>query len=110
MVAKQPRPPRGDFRTDKPSTNVLPLGTFLSLESFAGVRWSMLLTNPLGRVSALRFSGQNPVNLFKHAADADQVVVEDLFRRIKQLEYSFVADGVIDVRSLFARDDNIPVA
>ena len=50
------------------------------------------------------------MNLFKHAADANQVVVEDLLGRIKQLEYGFVIHGVVNIRSLFARDDDIPVA
>ena len=50
------------------------------------------------------------MNLFKHAAHADEVVIEDLFGRIKQFEYAFVAHGVIDVRALFARDDDISVA
>ena len=50
------------------------------------------------------------MNLLKHAAHSDQVVVEDLFGSIKQLEYAFVAHRVIDVRAIFARDDNISIA
>jgi hypothetical protein len=50
------------------------------------------------------------VNLFKHAAHANEVVIEDFFGRIKQLKYAFVAHGVIDVRAFFARDDDISVA
>ena len=50
------------------------------------------------------------MNLFKHAAHADEVVIEDLFGRIKQLEYAFVAHGVIDVRAFFTSDDDISVA
>jgi hypothetical protein len=50
------------------------------------------------------------LNLLKHAAHADEVVVEDLLGSVKQLEYAFVAYGVIDVRSFFARDNDISVA
>jgi hypothetical protein len=50
------------------------------------------------------------VNLFKHAAHADEVVIEDFFGRIKQLKNAFVAHGVIDVRAFFTSDDDISVA
>jgi len=50
------------------------------------------------------------VNLFKHAAHADEVVIEDFFGRIKQLKYAFVAHGVIDVCAFFTSDDDISVA
>jgi hypothetical protein len=69
-----------------------------------------LLTNALGRRPAYGFGWQDPVNLFKHAAHADEVVVEDFFGRIKQLEYAFVAHGVKDVGALLARDNDISIA
>jgi hypothetical protein len=50
------------------------------------------------------------VNLFKHAAHADEVVIEDFFGRIKQLEYAFVAHGVINVCAFFTSDHDISVA
>ena len=50
------------------------------------------------------------MNLFKHAAHADEVVIEDLFGRIEQFEYAFVGHGVIDVRAFFTSDDDISVA
>ena len=68
------------------------------------------LTNALGRRPACGFSWRDRVNLFKHAAHADEVVIEDFFGRIKQLKYAFVAHGVIDVRAVFTSDDDISVA
>ena len=68
------------------------------------------LTNALRRRPACGFSWRDRVNLLKHAAHTDEVVIEDFFGRIKQLKYAFVAHGVIDVRALFARDDDISVA
>lgn len=50
------------------------------------------------------------MNLLKHARHADQVVVEDFFGCIKQLENALVAYGVVDICALFARGDDIPVA
>src|SRR5215216_2715550 len=70
----------------------------------------MFLTNALRRRSACGFSGRDRVNLLKHAAHADEVVIEDFFGRIKQLKYAFVAHGVIDVRAFFTSDDDISVA
>src|SRR6266542_1594998 len=56
------------------------------------------------------FSGWRRVNLLQHAADPDQVVVEDLLGSIEQLEYAFIAYGVIDVGAFFASHHDIPVA
>jgi hypothetical protein len=70
----------------------------------------MSSTNALRRRPACGFSWRDRVNLFKHAAHADEVVIEDFFGRIKQLEYAFVAHGVIDVCALFASDNDISVA
>src|SRR6185369_3377310 len=69
-----------------------------------------VLTNALRRRPACGFSWRDRVNLFKHAAHADEVVIEDFFGRIKQLKYAFVAHGVIDVRAFFTSDDDISVA
>src|SRR5215213_3635680 len=69
-----------------------------------------VLTNALRRRPAGGFSWRDRVNLFKHAAHADEVVIEDFFGRIKQLKYAFVAHGVIDVRTVFTSDDDISVA
>ena len=70
----------------------------------------MFLTNALRRRPASGFSWRDRVNLFKHAAHADEVVIEDFFGRIKQLENALVAYGVVDICTLFARGDDIPVA
>lgn len=70
----------------------------------------MSLTNALRCRPACGFSWRDRVNLFKHAAYADEVVIEDFFSRIKQLKYAFVAHGVIDICSLFTSDDDISVA
>src|SRR5215213_3174651 len=70
----------------------------------------MFSTNALSRRTACGFSWRDRVNLFKHAAHADEVVIEDFFGRIKQLKYAFVARGVIDVRTFFTSDDDISVA
>src|ERR1044072_9269138 len=70
----------------------------------------MFLTNSLRRRPACDFSWRDRVNLFKHAAHADEVVIENFFRCIKQLKYAFVAHGVIDVRAFFTSDDDISVA
>src|SRR5215216_2004611 len=67
-------------------------------------------TNALRRRPACGFSWRGRVNLFKHAAHANEVVIEDFFGRIKQLKYAFVAHGVIDVRAFFTSDDDISVA
>src|SRR5215216_875774 len=71
----------------------------------------MFLTNALRRRPACGFSWRRDrLNLFKHAAHANEVVIEDFFGRIKQLKYAFVAHGVIDVRAFFTSDDDISVA
>src|SRR5829696_3569104 len=70
----------------------------------------MFLTNALRRRPACGFSWRDCVNLFQHAAHANEVVIEDFFSRIKQFEYAFVAHGVIDVRAFFTGDDDISVA
>src|SRR6185436_7311241 len=69
-----------------------------------------VLTNALRRRPACGFGWRDRVNLFKHAAHADEVVIEDFFGRIKQLKYAFVAHGVIDIRTFFTSDDDISVA
>jgi hypothetical protein len=70
----------------------------------------MFLTNALRRRPAGGFSWRDRVNLLKHAAHADEMVIEDFFGRIKQLKYAFVVNGVIDVCTFFTRDDDISVA
>src|SRR5215208_4702232 len=70
----------------------------------------MFSTNALRRRPACGFNWRDRVNLFKHAAHADEVVIEDFFGRVKQFEYAFVAHGVIDVRAFFTSDDDISVA
>src|SRR5215216_4988877 len=71
----------------------------------------MFLTNALRRRPACGFSWRRDrLNLFKHAAHADEVVIEYLFGRIKQLKYAFVAHGVIDVCAFSTSDDDISVA
>src|SRR5215216_464252 len=70
----------------------------------------MFLTNALRRRPACGFGWRNRVNLFEHAAHADEVMIEYFFCRIKQLKYAFVAHGVIDVRTVFTSDDDISVA
>ena len=98
--------------TDNPIANLSPPPrTFPSLMSFAGINdRAWFLTNALRRRPACGFSWRDRVNLFKHAAHADEVVIEDFFGRIKQLKYAFVAHGVIDVRAFFTSDDDISVA
>src|SRR4026209_1467245 len=97
--------------TDKPIANLsLPPRTFPSLMSLPALMIEQVLTNALGRRSACGFSWRDCVNFFKHAAYADQVVIEDFFGRIKQLKYAFVAHGVIDVCAFFTSDDDISVA
>jgi len=54
-----------------------------------------VLTNALRRRRRAAFSWRDRVNLFKHAAHPDEVVIEDFFGRIKQLKYAVVAHGVI---------------
>src|SRR5215211_2850693 len=79
--------------------------------SIAGINdRACFLTNALRRRPACGFSWRDRVNLFKHAAHTDEVVIENFFGRIKQLEYAFVAHGVIDVCAFFTSDDDISVA
>jgi hypothetical protein len=49
------------------------------------------------------------VNLLEHATDANEVVVEDLFGCIEQLEDRFVTHRIVDVRTLLPCYDNISV-
>src|SRR5678816_4940605 len=97
--------------TDNPIANLSPSPRALaSLMSFAGINDRKFSTTALRRRPACGFSWRDRVNLFKHAAHADEVVIEDFLGRIKQLKYAFVAHGVIDVRAFFTSDDDISVA
>src|SRR5215468_12345058 len=64
------------------------------------------LTKSLGSLSAGGFHG-HIMNLFKHATNADEVVIEDLFGCIQQLEHRSITHRIIDVSTLFAGYDNI---
>jgi len=44
----------------------------------------------------------------EHGFHINQVVIEDLPCHIEELEYGLVADGVVNVRPVFASDDDIP--
>src|SRR5574337_374199 len=48
--------------------------------------------------------------LLKHPANADQVVVENLPGRVEQLKDGRVADGIVDIRPLFAGRHNPLIA
>src|SRR3954451_19349110 len=98
--------------TDNPIANLSPPPrTCPSIMSFAGINdRAHVLTNALRRRPACGFGWRDRVNLFKHAAHANEVVIEDFFGRIKQLKYAFVAHGVIDVCTFFTSDDDISVA
>jgi hypothetical protein len=50
------------------------------------------------------------MNLLEHALNANQVMAENFFGHIKQLEDAFVADRVVDVGAVLASHHDIPIA
>jgi hypothetical protein len=49
-------------------------------------------------------------HFLQHVLHADQLIVEDLLRDVEKLEYRRVADGIIDIQTLLAPDDDVPAS
>jgi hypothetical protein len=50
------------------------------------------------------------MDFLEHASDAHQMVAEDLFGNVEQLEDALIAHRVVDIRAILASLHNIPVA
>lgn len=50
------------------------------------------------------------MDFFEHASDTHQMVAEDLFGNVEQLEDALIAHRVVDIRAILASHHNIPVA
>ena len=86
IVAKQPRPPRRDFITNKLQVNgAISEERGSNVFDARSLARLMDLAKPLGFLTPECFR-RNRVNFLKHRADTDEMVIEDLSGDIKQLK------------------------